>query len=354
MRLSRLLQTTNLVGALLQTAVIALFFSLAGTLAAQSTPTITFKATTNGQPASGVSIYVIAGANKISSTTPPAGNTDSSGAFVLPAGLVSANKLNARVEVYVAICVNGQKQEFVVPKGEENLLPEDTQDCKRRRAGVVLWVPGSTIDWDASPNGHISQTGVNEASSTPGIQVEAEGYGGGAYFWDASTAFWAAHFAVDLPLGGSPFFLAPGVTYEKYTTPVTVSQIGSMTPGPTGGTFEVSTVALQGGVLDAMLGVRTGGFRIKGGPGVAFADLTTKSVEGFCGGSAPTCATLSTSSQSATVARLSIQAEAEHKIASIKGGELVGGVHYQHEFYNHDGVGGTNVIAGKIGIVIGH
>ena len=354
MRLSRLLQTTNLIGALLRTAVVALFFSLAGTLAAQNTPTITFKATTNGQPASGVSIYIIAGANKISPTTPPAGNTDSSGTFVLPLGLVSANKLNAPVEVYVAICVNGQKEEFLVPKGQENLLPEDTQDCKKRRAVVALWVPGSTIAWDASPNGHVSQTGVNEASSAPGIQVEAEGYGGGAYLSDSSTAFWAAHFAVDLPLGRSPFFLAPGVTYEKYTTPVTVSQIGSMTPGPTGSTFDVSTVALQGGVLDAMLGVHAGGFRIKGGPGVAFADLTSKSVEGFCGGSAPSCTTLSSTSQSATVARLSIQVEVEHKIASFKGGQLVGGVHYQHEFYNHSGIGGTNIIAGKIGVVIGH
>src|SRR5579864_6930869 len=102
-------------------ASVIIFLSFAGLAAAQNA-SITLQVNTGNQASGGVSIFVLAGGNKFSPGTPPAGTTDNAGTFAFPPGLLSSSKPHAQMEVY-EVCVNGQKVVFIIPKGSEDQLP---------------------------------------------------------------------------------------------------------------------------------------------------------------------------------------------------------------------------------------
>ena len=113
-------------------------------LASAQEKTITLVVNNANQPSGGVPLYVLAGGRKFSQSTPPTGTTDNTGKFVFPPGVLSSNKAHLQMEVY-EVCMNGQKAIFVLPKGSEDQLPKDTEDCKKRRIGGFYWDGGSTV-----------------------------------------------------------------------------------------------------------------------------------------------------------------------------------------------------------------
>jgi hypothetical protein len=144
------------------------FLILAPSVAAQQ-QTLTFQVNNGNQPAGGVPLYMLAGGRKFSPSTPATGTTDNTGRFVFPPGLLSSNKPRTQMEVW-EVCVNGQKVIFVIPKGSEALLPEDTQDCKKRRIGGFYWDGGSTVTVDLALGGGVTQTGGGPAPRIGGGQ----------------------------------------------------------------------------------------------------------------------------------------------------------------------------------------
>jgi len=147
-----------------QIAALATVLNLSSSAIAQKLPT-NMQLNRDNQPAAGVSIFVLAGANKFASGTPPTGTTSTAGVVVFPPGVLSANKPHTQMKLY-EVCVNGQKVIFVIPKGTENQLPEDTDDCHKRYLGG-FWLDGGPDVVIDLTKGVVTQTGGGPVTGPP-------------------------------------------------------------------------------------------------------------------------------------------------------------------------------------------
>ena len=286
-----------------------------GLAAAQNSGTITFQMRTANQPVSGVSIFVLVGANKLPSGA-PTGTTDNTGTFVLPPGLLSANKAHLQMEIYVRVCVNGQEQVFVIPKGAEGQVPADTNDCKRRRVGGFYWDGGSTVVVGLGPGGTVTQTGgaVIPHEEIKKVSLQIRGFGGATFVNGNTPSTAGFDGAVLFPLGNR-VLVGPTAGFEWVNSSI-ISRAGSMTVGST---FENESVGFKEGNFGGQIGLRLSGWElgIRGGATVAGSDITQ--AEGFCDPTAG-CTISSTTTTHDTVT-----------------GPFVGG-YISHSIFSHVGI----------------
>jgi hypothetical protein len=232
-----------------QAALVMMFLICASSAWAQNTPA-TLQVTQDNQPAGDVSVFVLVGANKFSAGTPPTGVTNSSGTFVFPADLLSANKPHTQMVVY-EVCVNGKKVIFIIPQGTEDQLPEDTGDCHKRYLGFFWLDGGGSIIVDLT-RGTVTQSGgvgpsppsagaVSEGA--PPVTFEATFAGGGITAGNLSTTSGiegdvAIFFGPGIGVGGG--FVRSGDTTGHQT--VTGSTPGSSTQVPFTANFHAGEI----------------------------------------------------------------------------------------------------------------
>lgn len=278
-------------------AAIAASISLGFALQASAQNTsITVHVNDAGQAAGGVSIFVLAGGNKFSPATPPAGTTDSSGAFAIPPGLLSANKPHSQVEVYEYVCQNGEKKLFIVPKGAESQLPEDTHDCKKRRVGAFWWDGGSSVAVNIAQDGGVTQSGGSSAATAMGksAQFELGAYGGAGIIAESPYSSPSPKFLFDgaVLFHGGPFSFGPVFGGEFLRSSV-LGGYGSSSYYTTSYERKTATSPTYNGPSLGMKNVRIGGrfdapfgpFRFNVDAGALVSRLSTTAYETDCTGS---------------------------------------------------------------------